>query len=73
MVFGATEAAHEEANGRLRADAADVGIDLGELASSPVWSMALPDAPCPDAVAAPDPSLAVVVRSTCHGTAGPRN
>lgn len=44
MVFRSLEAAHEEVDGHLRADAAAVGIDLGALASAPVWSMALPGA-----------------------------
>jgi len=44
MVFRSLEAAHEEVDGHLRADAAAVGVDLGELASSPVWGMALPGA-----------------------------
>lgn len=43
MVFRSSETALEE-NGRLRADAAAVGIDLGELSTSPVWGMALPGA-----------------------------
>lgn len=42
MAFRSLEAAHEEVDGRLRTDAAAVGVDLGELASSPVWGMALP-------------------------------
>jgi hypothetical protein len=42
MVFRSAEAAHAEVNGPLRGDAASVGLDLGEPALVPVWSMALP-------------------------------
>jgi hypothetical protein len=44
MVFRSVESAQAEIDGPLRADAAAVGLDLGELAVSPVWSMALPGA-----------------------------
>lgn len=44
MVFRSAESAEAEVNGPLRADAAAVGLDLGELVVMPVWSMALPGA-----------------------------
>ncbi|MEX2620544.1 MAG: hypothetical protein WD250_10020 [Egibacteraceae bacterium] len=44
MVFRSIEAAHAEVDGHLRSEAAEVGIELGELAVDPVWGMALPGA-----------------------------
>ncbi len=44
LVFRTAEAAQDEIEGGLRADAAAVGIDLGAAAISPVWHMALPGA-----------------------------
>ncbi len=44
LVFRSAEAAQNEIEGALRADAAAVGIDLGAPATAPVWHMALPAA-----------------------------
>lgn len=43
MVFRSLDAAHAEVEG-VRADAAAVGIGVGDPAIAPVWSMALPGA-----------------------------
>ena len=42
LVFRTAEAARDEIEGGLRADAAAVGIDLGIPTFAPVWHMALP-------------------------------
>ena len=42
MVFRSQASAEAEINGPLRGDAAVVGLDLGQPAFAPVWSMALP-------------------------------
>lgn len=43
MVFRSVDTAHAEVES-VRADAAAVGIGIGDPAMAPVWSMALPGA-----------------------------
>lgn len=42
MVFRTAELARAEVEQHLRADAAAVGLALGELAVKPVWNTAMP-------------------------------